>query len=169
MKKISFFALALAAGLMMGCSDDNSLVEGPSTGSSTTGKGYISLAINLPTQPSARANDKYDDGTPEEYDVKDATLILFADDTINSAYSLTLNFSPEGTTDNITTTAKITQQINSIDSKDIEALVVLNNNGMFTVENADLKVNGASMKGKSLGELNDPCRCQDCNACAHRR
>lgn len=160
MKKISFFALALAAGLMMGCSDDNSLVEGPSTGSSTTGKGYISLAINLPTQPSARANDKYDDGTPEEYDVKDATLILFADDKINSAYSLTLNFSPEGTTDNITTTAKITQQINSIDSKDIEALVVLNNNGMFTVENADLKVNGASMKGKSLGELNDAVNAQ---------
>lgn len=155
MKKISFFALALAAGLMMGCSDDNSLVEGPSTGSSTTGKGYISLAINLPTQPSARANDKYDDGTPEEYDVKDATLILFADDEINSAYSLNLNFSPEGTTDNITTTAKITQQINKISSTDIEALVVLNNNGMFTVENADLKVNGASMKGKSLGELND--------------
>lgn len=160
MKKISFFALALAAGLMMGCSDDNSLVEGPSTGSSTTGKGYISLAINLPTQPSARANDKYDDGTPEEYDVKDATLILFADDKINSAYSLTLNFSPEGTTDNITTTAKITQQINSIDSKDIEALVVLNNNGMFTVENADLKVNRASMKGKSLGELNDAVNAQ---------
>lgn len=160
MKKISFFALALAAGLMMGCSDDNSLVEGPSTGSSTTGKGYISLAINLPTQPSARANDNYDDGTPEEYDVKDATLILFADDEINSAYSLTLNFSPEGTTDNITTTAKITQQINKISSTDIEALVVLNNNGMFTVENADLKVNGASMKGKSLGELNDAVNAQ---------
>lgn len=160
MKKISFFALALAAGLMMGCSDDNSLVEGPSTGSSTTGKGYISLAINLPTQPSARANDKYDDGTPEEYDVKDATLILFADDEINSAYSLNLNFSPEGTTDNITTTAKITQQINKISSTDIEALVVLNNNGMFTVENADLKVNGASMKGKSLGELNDAVNAQ---------
>lgn len=161
MKKISFFALALAAGLMMGCSDDNSLVEGPSTGSSTTGKGYISLAINLPTQPSARANDKYDDGTPEEYDVKDATLILFADDTINSAYSLNLNFSPEGTTtDNITTTAKITQQINKISSTDIEALVVLNNNGMFTVENADLKVNGASMKGKSLGGLNDAVNAQ---------
>lgn len=160
MKKISFFALALAAGLMMGCSDDNSLVEGPSTGSSTTGKGYISLAINLPTQPSARANDKYDDGTPEEYDVKDATLILFADDKINSAYSLTLNFSPEGTTDNITTTAKITQQINSIDSKDIEALVVLNNNGMFTVDNSDLKVNETSMKGKSLDELNEAVNAQ---------
>ena len=161
MKKISFFAFALAAGLMMGCSDDNSLVEGPSTGSSTTGKGYISLAINLPTQPSARANDKYDDGTPEEYDVKDATLILFADDVVNSAYSLNLNFSPEGTsTDNITTTAKITQQINKISSTDIEALVVLNNNGMFTVENADLKVNRASMKGKSLGELNDAVNAQ---------
>lgn len=76
MKKISFFAFALAAGLMMGCSDDNSLVEGPSTGSSTTGKGYISLAINLPTQPSSRANDNFDDGTAQEYNVEDATLFV---------------------------------------------------------------------------------------------
>ena len=156
MKKTKILALAFAALALGACSNEDVVDSQSGAQWNAEGQGYINLAINLPTQPTSRANDKFDDGTPEEYDVKDATLILFAGDVVNSAYSLNLNFSPEGTsTDNITTTAKITQQINKISSNDIEALVVLNNNGMFTVENADLKVNGASMKGKSLGELND--------------
>ena len=67
-----------------------------------------------------------------------------------------LNFSPEGTTtDNITTTAKITQEINSV-SGDIKALVVLNNNGLLSIaEGGILNVNGAAATGKSLSELND--------------
>ncbi len=155
MKKTKILALAFAALALGACSNEDVVDSQSGAQWNAEGQGYINLAINLPTQPTSRANDNFDDGTPEEYDVKDATLILFADDVVNSAYSLNLNFSPEGTsTDNITTTAKITQQINKISSTDIEALVVLNNNGMFTVENADLKVNGASMKGKSLGELN---------------
>lgn len=155
MKKTKILALAFAALALGACSNEDVVDSQSGAQWNAEGQGYINLAINLPTQPTSRANDKFDDGTPEEYDVKDATLILFADDVVNSAYSLNLNFSPEGTsTDNITTTAKITQQINKISSTNIEALVVLNNNGMFTVENADLKVNGASMKGKSLGELN---------------
>ena len=155
MKKTKILALAFAALALGACSNEDVVDSQSGAQWNAEGQGYINLAINLPTQPTSRANNDFDDGTPEEYDVKDATLILFADDVVNSAYSLNLNFSPEGTsTDNITTTAKITQQINKISSTDIEALVVLNNNGMFTVENADLKVNGASMKGKSLGELN---------------
>lgn len=161
MKKTKILALAFAALALGACSNEDVVDSQSGAQWNAEGQGYINLAINLPTQPTSRANDKFDDGTPEEYDVKDATLILFADDVVNSAYSLNLNFSPEGTsTDNITTTAKITQQINKISSTDIEALVVLNNNGMFTVENADLKVNGASMKGKSLGELNDAVNAQ---------
>lgn len=138
MKKISFFALALAAGLMMGCSDDNSLVEGPSTGSSTTGKGYISLAINLPTQPSARANDNFDDGLEEEYRVTDATLLVFSGTTeddakFTGAYPLTLN---DGTQlgGNITTTYQVTQRITKplVDGDDIYALVMVNSKNVLT-------------------------------------
>ena len=126
------------------------------------GKGYVNLAIQLPTQPNTRANDNFDDGTPAEYEVNNATLILFVkgqsddDYKVNSAYNMNLNFSSEGsTTDNITTTAKITQEINSV-SGDIKALVVLNNNGLFSIaEGGILNVNGAPATGKSLSELND--------------
>lgn len=137
MKKFQLFAFALAAGLMMGCSDDNSLVEGPSTGSSTTGKGYISLAINLPTQPSARANDNFDDGLESEYNVDDATLLVFSGATedaakFTGAYPLTLN---DGTQlgGNITTTYQVTQQITKplAAGDDIYALVMINSKNVL--------------------------------------
>lgn len=32
-------------------------------------KGYVSFAINLPTTPSTRANDVFDDGAAYEYNV----------------------------------------------------------------------------------------------------
>lgn len=154
MKKYKFFALAFAALTLGACSSDDVVDEQRGPEWNAEGQGYINLAINLPSQPASRANDDYDDGTPEEYDVKDATLILFSDGKVNSAYSMDLNFALDGSSDNITTTARITQQINSMTGK-IEALVVLNNNGVFTVgENGALTVGGAPMADKSLGELN---------------
>lgn len=155
MKKFKFFSLAFAALMLGACSSDD-IAEGPQSGPewNAEGQGYINLAINLPSQPASRVNDDYDDGTPEEYDVKDATLILFSDGKVNSAYSMDLNFALDGSSDNITTTARITQQINSMTGT-IEALVVLNNNGVFTVgENGALTVGGAPMADKSLDELN---------------
>lgn len=155
MKKTKLFALAFAALALGACSSDDIVEQKSHAQWNPEGQGYINLAINLPTQTGSRANDNFDDGTIEEYDVKDATLILFADDKVNSAYNLDINFPPaDGTVDNITTTAKITQQINAIASTDIEALVVLNNNGMFTISNGDLQVGDASMVGKTLAELN---------------
>lgn len=154
MKKYKFFALAFAALTLGACSSDDVVDEQRGPEWNAEGQGYINLAINLPSQPASRANDEYDDGTPEEYDVQDATLILFSDDKVNSAYSMDLNFALDGSSDNITTTARITQQINSMTGK-IEALVVLNNNGVFTVgENGALTVGGATAIGKSLDELN---------------
>ena len=45
MKKISFFALALAAGLMMGCSDEvGNDVNPGGAGSATVGEGFMSVA-----------------------------------------------------------------------------------------------------------------------------
>lgn len=155
MKKFKFFSLAFAALMLGACSSDD-IAEGPQSGPewNAEGQGYINLAINLPLQPASRANDNYDDGTPEEYDVKDATLILFSDGKVNSAYSMDLNFALDGSSDNITTTARITQQINSMTGT-IEALVVLNNNGVFTVgEGGELTVGGTDARGKSLDELN---------------
>ncbi len=155
MKKYKFFALAFAALTLGACSSDDVVDEQRGPEWNAEGQGYINLAINLPSQPASRVNDDYDDGTPEEYDVKDATLILFSDGKVNSAYSMDLNFAgSDPAKDNITTTARITQQINSMTGT-IEALVVLNNNGVFTVgENGALTVGGAPMADKSLDELN---------------
>lgn len=161
MKKVKLFSFALAALMLGACSSEDVIDNGGQPQWNDKGKGYINLAIQLPTQPGTRANDNFDDGTPAEYEVKDATLILFVKGTsdnefkVNSAYKMDLNFSPEGTTtDNITTTAKITQEINSV-SGDIKALVVLNNNGLLSIaEGGILNVNGAAATGKSLSELN---------------
>lgn len=154
MKKYKFFALAFAALTLGACSSDDVVDEQRGPEWNAEGQGYINLAINLPSQPASRANDEYDDGTPEEYDVKNATLILFSDGKVNSAYSMDLNFALDGSSDNITTTARITQQINSMTGT-IEALVVLNNNGVFTVgEKGALTVGGSTAIGMSLENLN---------------
>lgn len=155
MKKYKFFALAFAALTLGACSSDDVVDEQRGPEWNAEGQGYINLAINLPSQPASRANDDYNDGTPEEYDVKDATLILFSNGAVNSAYSMDLNFAGSNPADdNITTTARITQQINSMTGT-IEALVVLNNNGVFTVgENGALTVGGATAIGMSLDDLN---------------
>lgn len=160
MKKVKLFSFALAALMLGACTNEDVIDNGGQPQWNDKGKGYINLAIQLPTQPSTRANDNFDDGTPAEYEVKDATLILFVNDVVNSAYKMDLNFSPEGTaTDNITTTAKITQEINKIDdaaTANIKALVVLNNNDVFTIGNDNsLLVNNLSVTGKNLSELND--------------
>ena len=158
MKKTKLFALAFAALALGACSNDD-IVDQQGGGAqwNAEGEGYVSLSIQLPSQSGSRANDDYEDGTPDEYDVKDGTLILFADGKINSAYDLKgIHFSnEEPVNNNITTTAKITQKIN--DFKTVKGLVVLNKNGLFTVndETGDLQVDGASMVGKTLDEFNE--------------
>lgn len=139
MKKVSLFSLAFAALTLGACSSENELVnQNEGAEWNAEGTGYVNLAIQLPTQPSNRGVS-LDDGTPAEYEVKDATLILFtgtsqSNAVINSAYEMDLNFSPEGSTNQITTTSKITQKINEISGANkIYALVVLNNNGLLKV------------------------------------
>lgn len=156
MKKTLLFSVALA-GLMLGsCSSSDDLNGGGNnTGSNQSGDGYVSLSLNLPTRSgsvSRAENDKFDDGLVDEYAVKNGTLILFeganeADATFAGAYKLNnLSMNLVGTTtDNITTTTKITQKIKnglSSGTNNFYAIVVLNNNGTLTVDDTNLKVNG---------------------------
>lgn len=154
MNKTKYLALAFAALTLGACTSDDVAVKDDPTWDAE-GQGYIGLSIKLPTQPSTRANDKFDDGTPEEYDVKNATLILFSSDKIVGAYKMTGGFTtsdPEN--DNITSTAKITGLVGS--QAGYDALVVLNHNNVFTLgENGAITVNGTSMAGKSLDEFNE--------------
>lgn len=140
------------------CSSSDDLNGGGNnTGSNQSGSGYISLSLNLPTRSGSMSraeNDVFDDGLANEYAVKNGTLILFEganekEATFAGAYELkNLSMNLGGTTnDNITTTTKITQKINSglaDGTKNFYAIVVLNNNGTLTVDetNATLEVNG---------------------------
>lgn len=152
------------------CSSSDDLNGGGNnTGSNQSGDGYVSLSLNLPTRSgsmSRAANDKFDDGLANEYAVKNGTLILFEganekDATFAGAYELkNLSMNLVGTTtDNITTTTKITQKINnglSSGTNNFYAIVVLNNNGTLAVDgtNASLKVNGVDFSStKKISDL----------------
>lgn len=167
MKKKVLFSIALA-GLMLGsCSKD--VIDNGGNGASwnENGEGYVSLSLNLPTSTDG-SRATFGDGLPTEYSVRDAMLILFtvnngnvdpdANATINSAYNMKSDWIDDDD-DQITYTAKIVQKINEIDvaTNDIYALVVLNNNGLFTIADngTSLKIGtGEELVGKKLSELN---------------
>lgn len=162
MKKTLLFSVALV-GLMLGsCSSSDDLNGGNNTGSNQSGEGYVAFNINLPSQAgtSSRAfdssNDQFKDGLAKEYAVKDATLLLFdgADDnsaTFVAAYKLSTepwkNLAPSD--DNITTQSrKIVQKVTKSINK-AKALVILNKNGIFTVDDTDnsLSIDGTKFTG----------------------
>lgn len=145
MKKLYFIPAAMLGLAVAGCSSDDIVVgenQGPQWNSE--GKGYVALSLNLPTQASTgmRQNDVFDDGEPDEYAVKNATLLLFKGDsetaaTLQASYTLPVAGSEfEDQNDQVTSTVQLTQQINQIDagSDKLYALVVLNRNNVFNVD-----------------------------------
>lgn len=86
-KNLKNMAWMLAATLMMAaCSD--TLDEGSGNGNSNEfigDKGYVNIGINLPTTPSTRANDSFDDGAKAEYNVNEVIIALFYGDTEEAA------------------------------------------------------------------------------------
>ena len=138
------------------CSSSDDLNGGGNnTGSNQSGNGYVAFTINLPTQPSTRAgsfNDDFKDGMANEYAVKDATLLLFQGITESSAtfvgaYKLSTEpwTSPAGDQNITTTSKKIVKKIDN-SGTGMKALVVLNNNDVFTV---DETANSLKLKGSS--------------------
>lgn len=155
MKKTLLFSVALA-GLMLGsCSSSDDLNGGGSAPVKQDGNGYVAFTINLPTQPSTRAgsfNDDFKDGMANEYAVKDATLLLFqgaaeSSATFVGAYKLSTEpwTSPAGDQNITTTSKKIVKKIDN-SGTGMKALVVLNNNDVFTV---DETANSLKLKGSS--------------------
>lgn len=143
MKKSLLFS-AVLAGLMLGsCSSSDDLNGGNNTGFNENGDGFVAVAINLPTRSgvTSRANDSFDDGDANEYEVKNAKLLLFngadeASATFVQAYPLTLKSGEAGDPNKqITTHYEQTVKISSSGlTKNIYALVVLNDNGQnYTV------------------------------------
>lgn len=159
MKKSLLFS-AVLAGLMLGSCSSSDDLNGGNTPANQSGKGYVAFTINLPSQSgsSSRAgssvNDQFDAGMKSEYDVKNATLLLFDGSDENTAQfkmAYPLNTAPwtdNGNTDNVTTTsATIVQQVEA-PSTNYLALVVLNSNKVFTLgENGSITIDGSSFSG----------------------
>ena len=152
MKKKFYLFGILAAGLTFaGCTDD--IDDATGSGVASGDKGYVKIAINLPTTSgqSTRAddghkNDQFDDGSTNEYAVNDAHLLLFGGSdessaTLQSWYNINTSFSGVGTTtDNITTQSEVVKQIVKPTGDNTYALVVLNNND-------NLAFGGATIEG----------------------
>ena len=158
MKKSLLFS-AVLAGLMLGSCSSSDDLAGGNTPANQDGSGYVAFNINLPSQSgsSSRAgsdNDQFDDGTPNEYDVKDATLLIFEGSTesgatLKSAYQLnTAPWNDKKANENVTTTsATIVKEIDApASADDCYALVVLNKNGVFTLNEANhtISLDGSS-------------------------
>ena len=149
------FLMALAAGMMVSCSDEPTAPETgvrPSQGET----GYIALSINMPQTSGSgtRANDSFNDGIPAEYHANDATLILFtgtseSDATVKGVYTMG-NLVPQAGDGNITVKYNTVQQITNPASgtEKLYAMVVLNNSGLIEVsgtDGANSTLNGQNM------------------------
>lgn len=146
MKKI-YLPLALAATLALGaCSSDNVVDNGGSNPIDLSKGGFVKMSLNLPTDNNRGSRADLDDGLANEYGIKNAYLVLFegGDDEnaamIKGAYALSnSDFEAVGDTPNHVTLTKRIAFANdtkkpSESNKHIYALVVLNNNGLFTVD-----------------------------------
>lgn len=147
MKIKHFFGLAVIAAMTASCSSNEDLgTAGSGTGTNEAGVGYASITINLPTTSGTRAvdgskNDQFDEGTPSEYAVNDATLVIFekagaSENEYKYVEAVSLgNLDPwknDNTTGGITTeSTTITAKLNSAtvdkDGGKYYALVILNN------------------------------------------
>ncbi len=162
MKKKFYLVGMLAAGLTFaGCTDDIDDASG-NGGNATVGDGYVKVAINLPTtsgNSTRSANDAFDDGLAEEYAVKDAIIAFFkgnidsdteGDADFVKAMALTLTES-ELPSDNVT--IKYSYTIDGVPTveanEQMYAFVILNNNGLFSVDNGSLSYSGGTISSFS--------------------
>lgn len=140
MKIKHLFGLAVIAAMTASCSSNEDLgTAGPGTGTNEAGVGYATFTINLPSTNGTRAgNPTYDQGTLDEYDVNDVTLLIFkkagaSEDEYTFVEKADLgNMAPwkkDDTANGITASATITAKLDSVDLTGTEyyALAILNN------------------------------------------
>lgn len=157
MKKSLLFS-AVLAGLMLGSCSSSDDIAGSNTGFNETGKGYINISLNLPTQGknvSRAANDVTADGVADEYKVNDAALLLFAganenDAVFQGAYDLD-GLKKNNIENNVQISTQLTkvQEISSISaSGNIYAFVLVNKGSNINVgTDHTITVNGSPFTG----------------------
>lgn len=164
MKKI-YLPLALAATLALGaCSSDNVIDNGGSSPIDLSKGGFVKMSLNLPTDNNRCSRADLDDGLDNEYGIKNAYLVLFEREnkkseneaTFRGAYELEnsdfKDFEAVGDNPNHVTITKRIAFANDTKPQTgnkLYALVVLNNNGLFTVDaNHKLTFNTSNVSAK---------------------
>lgn len=147
MKINHYFGLAVIAAMTASCSSNEDLgTAGSGTGTNEAGVSYASFSINLPTTSGTRAdaNPEFDKGDDNEYKVNDATLLIFkkvkatdkeGDYTfVESAElgSMAPWQKPNPDETGVTTHAKITAKLESVNKNENNFALVLLNNGTGT-------------------------------------
>ena len=155
-----FFGLAVIAAMTASCSSNNDLVNGGNgSGENESGASYASFSINLPTTRGTRATEpEFNKGDANEFDVFNATLLVFKKGTTAGEGNYTLAEkvdlgsmepweNPNET--GVTTQAKITAKLENVNKDDDFFALVLLNNG----SGADAKVTLPS-EGKTFSAWN---------------
>ena len=148
MKIKHLFGLAVIAAMTASCSSNEDLgTAGSGTGTNEAGVGYASFTINLPTTSGTRAGDPtFEAGDPKEYDVNDATLLIFkeagsSENEYTFVESVNLgSMAPwkDPSEPGVTTHAKITAKLNQINTTEKFYALVLLNNGTESSKKVDL-------------------------------
>ena len=148
MKIKHLFGLAVIAAMTASCSSNEDLgTAGPGTGTNEAGVGYATFTISLPTTSGTRAGDPtFEAGDPKEYDVNDATLLIFkeagsSENDYTFVESVNLgSMAPwkDPSETGVTTHAKITAKLNKINTTDKFYALVLLNNGTESSKKVDL-------------------------------
>lgn len=163
-KLIPMALMALAMGFTA-CSSDDTTANGSNGKPSYAEGGYVKMAINLPSTSGTRAaNDNFDDGLAAEYQVKNATLVLFSGNDeatakFHSAYALNVSMNKDSEAQ-ITSTTKIVSKIEdgATSASKLYAYVVLNDNGLLTLDANDatkLTVNSEDMANQTVAKLQE--------------
>lgn len=157
MRLKNLFGMAAMLALAASCSE-NELVESGGTGANENGPHYATFTIKLPTTNGTRAagDPTYEDGTPNEYAVNNATLLVFrggagekeADAEFVESVELGDMKPWTGVDDDpnvITTEANITAKLNNFESSytgNYYAVIMLNNNMTGSNKKVQLPANG---------------------------
>lgn len=157
MRLKNLFGMAAMLALAASCSE-NELGESGGTGANENGARYATFTIVLPTTNGTRAagDPTYEDGTPNEYAVNNATLLVFrgkngekeADAEFVESVELGDMKPWTGVDDDpnvITTEANITAKLSNFESSytgNYYAVIMLNNNMTGSSKKVKLPVNG---------------------------
>lgn len=157
MRLKNLFGMAAMLALAASCSEKE-LVESGGTGANEHGARYATFTIVLPTTNGTRAagDPTYEDGTPNEYAVNNATLLVFrgaagakeADAEFVESVELSDMKPWTGVNDDpnvITTEANTTAKLNNFESSytgNYYAVIMLNNNMTGSNKKVKLPANG---------------------------